>query len=55
MKLTTIVEEMLNEQRRIMMFGINGYDLDPADEPENEPREAGDFSGASEDEEWGGR
>lgn len=33
----------------------NSYALDPAEEPTPDYIDGGDFSGSSEDEEWGGR
>lgn len=51
-----VVTDMLNEQRKIMIVGFD----DELNE-EGHPRGcdcvdcAGDFSGASEDDEWGGR
>lgn len=52
-----VVTDMLNEQRKIMIVGFDDEELNE----EGHPRScdcvdcAGDFSGASEDEEWGGR
>jgi hypothetical protein len=34
---------------------MNPYILDPADEPTPDYSDPSDFSGASEDEDWGGR
>jgi hypothetical protein len=41
--ITKVVESMLDEQRNIMIYGIIN---DPANEPEVEPSEAPDMSGA---------
>ena len=41
--MTNLVEDMLDNQRKIIAIELD------------DPQPEGDFSGASEDEEWGGR